>query len=124
MNLSVLEPSNTSEDHLLALRSLITQLARQCGLDLTDKAAVRHFLDSDLTLDRGPLPYAQVSQELRAMLILLFRLEASSSEDLGFEGLRRLWLQHSEILARFSYCEPMPVRLPQGLPGYRTAAGQ
>jgi len=35
------------------------------------------------------------------MLILLFRLETSSSEDLGVDGLRRLWRQHSEILGRF-----------------------
>ena len=109
MNLSVLEPSNTSEDHLLALRSLITQLAGQCGLDLTDKAAVRHFLDSEVSSGRGALPDAPVGPDLRAMLILLFRLEASSSEDLGFEGMRRLWLQHSEILARFSHRESVPV---------------
>lgn len=109
MELSVLEASNTSEDHLLALRSLITQLARQCDLDLTDKSAVRHFLDSEVTLSRGSLPDAQLGLELRAMLILLFRLEASSSEDLGFEGMRRLWLQHSEILARFSHRKSVPV---------------
>jgi hypothetical protein len=40
------------------------------------------------------------------MMILLYRLEASSSEDLGVEGLRRLWRQHGEILARFQVGEP------------------
>lgn len=103
MSLSVLGTSHTSED-LLALRRLIAHLAPRCGLYLDDRAAVRRFLDDDVSRSEGIDP--QICQELRAMLILLFRLEASSSEDLGVEGLRRLWTQHSETLARFQISEP------------------
>lgn len=46
-------------------------------------------------------------QQLSTMLTLLFRLEASSSEDLGNTGLRRLWRQHRELLARFRGREPI-----------------
>ena len=99
MNLAILGPSHASEE-LQALRRLIAQLAGQCGLELSDKSAVRRFLDADHPFLPGPLATSETGQELRAMLILLYRLEACSSEDLGFEGLRRLWLQHSETLAR------------------------
>lgn len=85
----------------MALRRLISELAPRCGLDLTDRAAIRHFLDGNSPLSRGESIDPQICQEVRTMLILLFRLEGSSSEDLGFDGLRRLWHQHSEILARF-----------------------
>ena len=81
---------------LLALRQLIAEQALQCDLDLSDKRAVRALLDAD------PLNCSSSRRELRLMLILLFRLEASSSEDIGVEGLRRLWLQHNEILVKFS----------------------
>lgn len=90
-----------SSEELLALRRLIAQFAPLCGLDLKDRAAIRHFLDGHSPLSQGESIDPQLCQELRAMLILLFRLEGSSSEDLGFEGLRRLWHQHGEILARF-----------------------
>lgn len=40
------------------------------------------------------------------MLVLLYRLEGSSSEDLGFDGMRKLWRQHSETLARFDIGAP------------------
>jgi hypothetical protein len=40
------------------------------------------------------------------MLTLLFRLESSSSEDIGIAGLHTLWRQHSEILERFRLWEP------------------
>lgn len=110
MSLSILGPSHTSAD-LLALRRLIAELAQQCGLDLTDKSVLRCFLDSDPTLCQAPLADAKTRQELRTMLILLFRLEASSSEDLGVEGLRRLWHQHGETLARFRTRESIPASI-------------
>jgi hypothetical protein len=65
--------------------------------------SIRHFLDNDLATSQSERIDPQICQELRAMLILLFRLEASSSEDLGVEGLRRLWRQHSEIMARYDH---------------------
>lgn len=40
--------------------------------------------------------------DLSNMLRLLFRLEGSSSEDLGIYGLCRLWERHREILKRFN----------------------
>jgi|GEM_PF-4901962 hypothetical protein len=116
MSLSAFAASHNSEE-LLALRRLIAQLAEQCGLALSDKAAVRSFLDNDPALCPTLRADSNTDQELRTMLILLFRLEASSSEDLGFEGLRRLWLQHSETLARHNVHELMPAKLSQGLSG-------
>lgn len=88
-------------EDMQALRRLIAELAPQCGVDLGKRAAVRHFLDHDSAASRGESLDPQLCQELRAMLILLYRLEASSSEDLGVDGLARLWRQHGEILARF-----------------------
>ena len=100
MNRPVAETSQHPED-MQALRRLITQLAPQCGVDLSNRASIRHFLDADSANSRSESIDPQICQELRAMMILLYRLEASSSEDLGVEGLRSLWRQHGEILARF-----------------------
>ena len=93
--------TNYPPEDMQALRRLIAQFAPQCGVDLGNRASIRHFLDSDQANSRSESINPQICQELRAMMILLYRLEASSSEDLGVEGLRRLWRQHSEILARF-----------------------
>jgi hypothetical protein len=98
MTLSVSEQRGAPAD-LLALRQLIAQQAQLCDLELSDRRAVRALLDAD------PLACSTSSRELRLMLILLFRLEASSSEDIGIEGLRRLWHQHNEILVKFSASE-------------------
>lgn len=83
-----------------ALRHLIRDLAPLCGLDLDDRHSVRQFLDPTKLAGEGTDP--ELHAELRAMLILLFRLEGSSSEDLGFHGIRNLWRQHDETLARFN----------------------
>lgn len=93
--------TNYPPEGILALRQLIAQLAPQCGVDLGNRDSIRHFLDSDPTTGRSESIDPQVCQELRAMMILLYRLEASSSEDLGVDGLRRLWHQHGEIMARY-----------------------
>jgi hypothetical protein len=102
--------ANNHPEDIQALRRLITQLAPQCGLDPSDRAAVRRFLENDQTSGRSESIDPQICQELRAMLILLYRLEASSSEDLGVEGLRRLWHQHGEILARFQAAGKLTAR--------------
>jgi hypothetical protein len=113
MNLSLLGVNHASED-ILALRRVIAHLAERCGLDLADPDAVRHFLDDDSSHDQPGTREHQDSDELRAMLTLLFRLEASSSEDLGIAGLHRLWMQHSEILARFQVRKPQQAGLENG----------
>ena len=99
---------NVSED-IAALRRLIERIAELYSLDLTDKAVIGLVLD-------GNLPHCLVNsgspslrEELPAMLRLLFRLEASSSEDLGISGLHRLWCQHREVLARFHAGSLMPI---------------
>lgn len=99
MNRSVGETKHPED--MQALRRLIAHLAPQCGLDLANRSAVRHFLDHDSASNRSEAIDPLLCHELRAMLILLYRLEGSSSEDLGVEGLRRLWRQHGEFLARF-----------------------
>ena len=110
MSLSVLGSSHASED-ILALRRVIAHQAERYGLDLTDRAAIRRFLDGDFSDGQPPARNYSAYQELSAMLVLLLRLEASSSEDLGIDGLRRLWHQHSEILARFHVREPLQAGL-------------
>ncbi|WP_428827790.1 hypothetical protein ACLIKD_07405 [Azonexus sp. IMCC34842] len=120
MSLSSFGPEHNPED-LQALRRLIARLAPPCGLDLSDKSAVRRFLDGAQPAPQGA---AETGQELRAMLILLFRLETCSSEDLGFAGLRRLWLEHSETLARYRRPDALPTALRHGSPGNRPATGE
>jgi hypothetical protein len=102
--------ANHHPEDMQALRRLIAQLAPQCGVDLGNRASIRHFLDTDAAAGRSESIDPQLCDELRAMMILLYRLEASSSEDLGVEGLRRLWYQHDETLARFLAREAMAAR--------------
>ena len=113
MNLSMLGVTHAAED-ILALRRVIAHLADRCELDLADPYAVRHFLDGDSSQGQASKHEHQDCDELRAMLTLLFRLEASSSEDLGIAGLHRLWMQHSEILARFQVRQPLQAGLENG----------
>lgn len=100
MTPSILDPNPGGED-LLALRRAITLLAKRCQIDLADRAALRRLLDGDFSDCRAVTGDVRDGQDLRALLTLLFRLEASSSEDLGIAGLRRLWRQHGKVLARF-----------------------
>lgn len=113
MNLTMPGVSDASED-ILALRRVIAQLADRCDLDLADPLAVRHFLDGDFSVKHASAREHRDNDELRDMLTLLFRLEASSSEDLGIAGLHRLWTQHSEIMARFPLRKPQQTCLENG----------
>lgn len=94
--------TNYPPEDMKGLRQLIARLAPQCAVDLGNRASIRLFLDNDLAASHNESVDPRICQELRAMMILLFRLEASSSEDLGVEGLRRLWRQHGEIMARYA----------------------
>ena len=114
MNQPIPSMPNASED-ILALRHLIEHIASIHSLDLTDKAVVTRILDGDMSHCRlntgssGCSSNDALSEELPTMLRLLFRLEASSSEDLGNSGLRKLWSQYREILARFNARKIMPI---------------
>ena len=90
------DPADNEDLHLL--RRMIVQLAERCGLDLEDSSAIRRFLDGDFSPIKGHDCDTRSCDDLKAMITLLFRLEASTSEDLGISGLRRLWHRHSEIL--------------------------
>lgn len=81
---------------LAALRQAIKHLAVRCGIDIADRASIRALLAGDL----AALPDADSPNyiELRTMLSLLYRLEDSTSEDIGIDGLQRLWRQHGEII--------------------------
>ena len=92
----LLDPPPDYED-IQALRRVIAHLAGRCAIDLTDRAVLRRVLDGDFGNDQAT---RQQVQELSAMLTLLFRLEACSSEDLGIDGLLGLWREHGRILAR------------------------
>ena len=95
----LLDPPPDYED-IQALRRVIAHLAGRCAIDLTDRAALRRVLDGDFGTDQATPGDRQQVQELSAMLTLLFRLEACSSEDLGIDGLLGLWREHGRILAR------------------------
>lgn len=87
---------NPDRQELAALRQAINHLAVRSGLDLTDRSTLRALVAGNLTT----LPDADSPNyvELRTMLILLYRLEDSTSEDIGIDGLQRLWRQHGEIV--------------------------
>jgi hypothetical protein len=91
--------TNCPSDDLWMLRSLIEGLAQRCSVDLADPRVVRRYLDGDFPACLALYPDEQAHQKLRTLLILLLRLEVSSSEDLGNTGLRLLWEQHQKILA-------------------------
>ena len=105
MYLSTPRVTQACED-LPALRRVIAHLSERCCLDLADRSAIRFLLDGDFSHCQASVADRQTFQDLRAMFTLLFRLESSSSEDLGIAGLRTLWHQHSEILARSQVREP------------------
>jgi hypothetical protein len=90
-------------DDLLALRTHIGRLAMVGGVDIGNDAVVALLLAGDFS---GFHLAAREAELLRALLVLLYRLEASVSEDLGIEGLTRLWRQHDDLLARHGF----PVR--------------
>ena len=111
MNLSIIDPGPTADEELLPLRRMIVRLADRCGLDLADSSAIRRFLDGDFSQCEAPDWDSNSCRDLHSMITLLFRLEASSSEDLGINGLHRLWSRHSEILAGFNTVEEIQGRL-------------
>ena len=100
---------------ILALRHLIEHLAKQCGIDSTDKTAIARLMDGDYSHDQTHGGDHKTCQELAAMLRLLFRLETSSSEDLGISGLCRLWETHRETLARFNALKQLPSGISSGI---------
>ena len=99
MNLSIVDVGRAADEDLVPLRRMIVRLAERCSLDLADKPAVRRFLDGDFSQCEAPEWDINSCRDLHSMITLLFRLEASSSEDLGINGLHCLWLQHSKLLA-------------------------
>lgn len=101
MKLSVIDFGHAADEDLRPLRRTILRLADRCGLDLTDAPSVRRFLDGDFAHCKVPEWDANSCSDLHSMIILLFRLEASSSEDLGIDGLSTLWHQHNEIMMSF-----------------------
>lgn len=99
MRESLLDLPQSCED-IQALRRIIAHFAGRCRIDLADSTVFRGLLDGDFRAAKVPTADRQKAQELSAMLTLLLRLEASSSEDLGIAGLHRLWHEHGKILAR------------------------
>lgn len=95
----LLDPPPNCED-IQALRRVIALFADRCAIDLDDRAVLRRVLDGDFCAAESPPGDRLKVQELSAMLTLLFRLEACSSEDLGITGLLGLWREHGRILAR------------------------
>ncbi len=87
-------------DDLLALRSQIGRLAVMCNVDVSHDDTVRRLLAGDYGQCRH---HEREAELLRALLVLLYRLEASASEDLGIQRLVALWQQHSEVLMRHGF---------------------
>lgn len=93
--------SDDSQEGLPALRRAIGHLAGLCSLDLACPLTLRQCLDGNFPPEGVPTATTARLEELRAMIVLLYRLENCCSEDLGFSGMQRLWQQHREILSAF-----------------------
>jgi hypothetical protein len=104
MNLSILE-AGRDDDDLGPLRRMIARLANRCELDLHDSAALKRFLEGDFSRCKTSDWDLRCCQDLHSLIILLFRLEASTSEDLGISGLYGLWNRQSQLLARIGVLE-------------------
>lgn len=83
-------------DDLLALRTQIGRLAVLCDVDISRDGNLTRLLEGDYSECHQ---HPREAELLRALLVLLYRLETSVSEDLGIEGLVRLWGQHNNLLA-------------------------
>lgn len=97
-----------SGDDLLALRTHIDRLAIACDLDISHGDTVTRLLAGEFSHD---LDHGREVEVLRALLVLLYRLEASASEDLGIDGLVRLWQQHNKVLVLHRFpvqSQPVP----------------
>ena len=102
--------STQAPEELMTMRKAVARLANRLGLDLSDAVNTRRCLDGDFS---GLVANDQLAEchELRDMLILLLRLESGSSEDIGIDGLRRLWQLQRELMNRFYMREPLRVTL-------------
>ena len=100
MRFSIPEAVNPSTE-LLALRRLIEDIARQNSIELSDRSVIARVMDGDDSLRQSSGMDHHLFQDLSSMLRLFYRLEASSSEDLGISGLGRLWERQREFLKRF-----------------------
>lgn len=85
-----------SGDDLLALRTHIGRMAIACGVDVSRDDNVGLLLAGDFSRCKR---HGREEEVLRALLVLLYRLETSVSEDLGVDGLIGLWRTHNDILA-------------------------
>lgn len=97
-----------SGDDLLALRTHIGRLAIACDLDISHSDTVKRLLAGEFSQDLGHRREVEV---LRALLVLLYRLETSVSEDLGIDGLVHLWQQHNKVLVLHGFpvqSQPVP----------------
>ncbi len=83
-------------DDLLALRTEIGRLAMACDLDISRDDNISRLLAGDYSLCHK---HGRQAELLRALLVLLYRLETSVSEDLGIDGLVKLWQEHNGLLA-------------------------
>jgi hypothetical protein len=92
-------PKQPGAGDLPALRRVVSRLAERSGVDLTHPPTLRALIDGELSCDSTGT--RQAIADLRSALILLYRLQDSSSEDLGVQGLQRLWHAHQEFVARY-----------------------
>jgi hypothetical protein len=89
-----------SGDDLLALRAHIGRMAIVCGVDISRDDTVGRLLAGDFSQCQR---HGREEEVLRALLVLLYRLETSISEDLGIDGLVDLWRTHNDILIRHGF---------------------
>ena len=89
-----------SGDDLLALRTHIGRMAIVCGVDISRDDNVGRLLAGDFS---QCLWHGREEEVLRALLVLLYRLETSISDDLGVDGLLDLWRTHDDSLTRHGF---------------------
>jgi len=79
------------------LRRIVSRHAERSGVDLTHAPSLSALIDGELSCDSAG--NRQAIADLRAALVLLYRLQDRCSEDIGIIGLQRLWHTHQEFVA-------------------------
>ncbi len=87
------------DEELYALEQRLGRLALACGADLSREDVVIALIKGrwDLCPRAAHVP-ERTREELRALLMLKYRVEASCVDSLGAEDCRRLIAEHDEKL--------------------------
>ncbi|HEX2493752.1 MAG TPA: hypothetical protein VHK24_08245 [Steroidobacter sp.] len=92
------------EDNIHALDERIGRLALICGADLTKSETVVYLIKGHFeTCTRGDAISAQHRDELRALLMMKYKIEMSCIDAIGAEDCARLIFEQDERLRRSGF---------------------